>query len=395
MVAGDFEPNPRRSNVSRINSVDAITGLPLWEYRFVGAATLEPGTPTPSLAWRVLDVATEGAETRLRAESNIGAEPLAQRPHALDDRVAGLLLGALREAQTLGCVHGDLTVDRIYRRGDRVWIEGYGVPWQPLARWEDDVEMLLRGMLTLPNTRLSPGMRERLQQASVHSPWSDAAPSVAPTNTPPSPRVVASPPASARARARTSPQRPVRERQPVDASLHTAWTRVTRVVARWMAALPRVAQNARAWMQRMTSRVAAPTRATQGGNDGGFMDTRQRLLVGLLIVLGGMWWGSLTARPSSVEVAVWGGAARLVDVRVEPSGLPPVALVVVESPAGSVYTAGSVLATVPGRVLLDQDGRWRLEVRFAGARSEQVTLRVPFERELSFVHPQHTTLSAP
>jgi hypothetical protein len=54
-----------------------------------------------------------------------------------------------------------------------------------------------------------------------------------------------------------------------------------------------------------------------------------------------------------------------------------VSLVVVASPPGSRHGAGTVIRTVPDKVVLDREGTWQLQGLFDGRRSAIVTIVVP------------------
>lgn len=77
----------------------------------------------------------------------------------------------------------------------------------------------------------------------------------------------------------------------------------------------------------------------------------------------------------------------VVEVRIEPASLPPVSLVVIASPSGSRLDAGSVLGTVPRRVVFDAEGTWQVEGRFQDRRSETVTFRLPQDRAIVLAFP--------
>jgi hypothetical protein len=108
-------------------------------------------------------------------------------------------------------------------------------------------------------------------------------------------------------------------------------------------------------------------------------DRRRLWLLGLLVVasialaLMLVWGGRDAGGPETVGA----GGSYPVVVRVTPERLPPVSLVVVSSPPGSQYAAGTVIRSVPDRIVLDREGTWQLQGRFEGRHSSVVTVVVP------------------
>lgn len=70
----------------------------------------------------------------------------------------------------------------------------------------------------------------------------------------------------------------------------------------------------------------------------------------------------------------------VIDVLIEPTNLPPVNLYVLQSPAGSQFTDGTILGTAPRRIALDAEGIWVFEGRFQGRVSDSVTISIPEDR---------------
>ncbi|MFN2322811.1 MAG: hypothetical protein ABR510_07620, partial [Trueperaceae bacterium] len=118
---------------------------------------------------------------------------------------------------------------------------------------------------------------------------------------------------------------------------------------------------------------------------------RRRLALGAILVVAVVVLASLSValqrRPQPVATVAGSAVAFVVDVRIEPAGLPPARLVVLESPPGSRLVVGSV----PRRVPLDRAGTWRFEARFLDRRSEAATLELPGDRSLVLVFPEPTT----
>ncbi len=112
------------------------------------------------------------------------------------------------------------------------------------------------------------------------------------------------------------------------------------------------------------------------------------LLIAGVALLAALIW--LTQR-RPVSVATGTAATTfVVNVRVEPTGLPPVRLVVLERPVGSRHAVGTVIGSVPGPVPLDREGTWRFEGQFLDRRSAPATLDLPLERSLVLVFPDPT-----
>lgn len=77
----------------------------------------------------------------------------------------------------------------------------------------------------------------------------------------------------------------------------------------------------------------------------------------------------------------------IVDVAVEPAGMPPIQLRIISSPVGSSKRAGAYLATVPGQIVLDQAGVWEFQGEFQELRSSVVRLQLPEQRSLTVAMP--------
>ncbi|MCC6311974.1 MAG: hypothetical protein IT345_13805 [Trueperaceae bacterium] len=113
------------------------------------------------------------------------------------------------------------------------------------------------------------------------------------------------------------------------------------------------------------------------------------VLLVLLVALGTFL--ALRAQRASNLGQVGAGAVRhLVDVRVDPTNLPPVSLVVDASPDGSGYKPGTIIGSVPRRVAFDANGTWVVHARFQGRSSEHVTLHVPDDVVITLSFPEPT-----
>jgi hypothetical protein len=136
-----------------------------------------------------------------------------------------------------------------------------------------------------------------------------------------------------------------------------------------------------------TATPPRPLGSTEAGRD-----RRRVWLLGLLVV-GAVLLALLTVfgrrPPAPPIVGANGVATYVVDVRVTPERLPPVSLVVVASPPGSQHAAGTVIRTVPDRVVLDAAGTWRLQGRFDGRASAVVSVVVPGEASIVLPFPEN------
>lgn len=113
------------------------------------------------------------------------------------------------------------------------------------------------------------------------------------------------------------------------------------------------------------------------------------VLLVLLVALGTFL--ALRAQRASNLGQVGAGAVRhLVDVRVDPTNLPPVSLVVDASPDGSGYRPGTIIGSVPRRVAFDANGTWVVHAQFQGRSSERVTLHVPDDVVITLAFPEPT-----
>jgi len=366
------EPSATPNPVIRERTDDPITGLPLLRYRFAGSPTMRPGDPAPAGAWRVLRVVERDGWTVLDLESSAGAAPLDRRPQAVDDALVGRALAILGHARDAGVAHGDLGAHRLWRRGDRLWIEGYGVRWRDDADLESDARALADGLLNLAGTRLAAATRTRLRAvrergdpAALPEPAAgECAGLAAPSATAPAvtaASVVLAPPPGARVR---------------------------RGGRGFGALLRRGTVEAPIGPPPSTPSAAAPPLLGAG--------QRRRLVAALALATlawaGLATWGELRPSPGSLGARP---VQRVVEVQIDPPGQPPVHLVVVASPPGSLLPPGTVVASVPSTVVLDRDGHWRLEARFAELRSPAQDLQLPFDRRLTLPFPSLARTAAP
>ena len=80
-----------------------------------------------------------------------------------------------------------------------------------------------------------------------------------------------------------------------------------------------------------------------------------------------------------------------VEVQIGPASLPPVEIVVVQSPTGSRLLPNTVVGRFsPGinNIVLDRDGIWQLQARFQDRVSETVTFELPQQRNVALTLPE-------
>lgn len=85
--------------------------------------------------------------------------------------------------------------------------------------------------------------------------------------------------------------------------------------------------------------------------------------------------------------ATTSGPDYLVAVRVEPANLPPVSLIVDQSPPDSAYAPGTVLGSVPHRVPFDAVGTWVVHGEFQRRTTPPVTVQVPADVSVTLTFP--------
>lgn len=80
-----------------------------------------------------------------------------------------------------------------------------------------------------------------------------------------------------------------------------------------------------------------------------------------------------------------------VEVQIGPASLPPVEIVVVQSPTGSRLLPNTVVGRFsPGvnNIVLDRDGIWQLQARFQDRVSDTVTFELPQQRTVALTLPE-------
>lgn len=415
----------RQGPASVVRALDPVTGLPVRLYRFPGEPVARAEALRHPHVLRVLEAGHDDDGGYVVSHLVDGASAVAERPALLDDAAAVAATAALAEAAHEGVIHGDLGPHRLHRRGEDVWLEGYGVPWGD-GDVGDDLRHLALGLCGVQGHALSREVRVALETAAtgdagdavaVAANVAAAAAAAAAASEPPAPRNVppasssatpapssATPAPSSATRAPTArPDSPASTRPPSPPSAppeqpepattpppaaDDAGTAVssTRDGGRFRKGPP----------PGVTYRTGeTPMGSTHGSGQHERTPSQERrkrrrtwLLAALLVLAVVLAVVTAVARrPVPPPGASDPLSSFVVEVRIEPASLPPVSLVVIASPSGSRLDAGSVLGTVPRRVVFDAEGTWQVEGRFQDRRSETVTFRLPQDRAIVLAFP--------
>lgn len=389
------------------------------------------------------------ARGRLVVAFPSGATLLAPGESVIDDRFVLSALEGLRDAQARGLVHGDLTRSRLLYSYGEVAIEGYGVPWHlakgtagdPKALAHADVVGLAKGLLALAGSDLSVevasalkaaaststsppmtsdrlyGIVKRLAGGAVKVPASGFTELTLPTV--PMPRKAAAEPSEAPAqrpvsRPTTAPERPQAPAQgapptqkrkaepkptPLDPEPITLVSDPGLTPPRpispkdsspgFVKALPPGAKYRHGNLEEGPR--PAPIRMDGQESLGRVARRAWRgpaLLLLMLLVAGFAAYLTLLNQNSADDPVTSAFESYLVEVSVMPANLPPVQLVVDQSPAGSDSTPGTVMAAVPRSVTFDAAGRWVVHGRFQGRETPPVTLNVPQDTAITLTFPE-------
>lgn len=123
-----------QDGVQTFSGRDALTGLPVLLYSFMGEPTSRPGDLTSPYIPPVLEVTHVGGAGEV--VTAFSPEFQALRGTVPSQQVETLLrhtAAALDDAARAGVVHGDLSPARVRfdgEAGGRFVLEGYGVPWR-------------------------------------------------------------------------------------------------------------------------------------------------------------------------------------------------------------------------------------------------------------------------
>ncbi len=450
--AGRFERGEQYSAAHGVvthQGVDPITGLEVLIYDFPGTPSLKSGAALSEHVLKVLraEVYEEAGARRGRVVAAFpnGASLVAPGESAVDDRFVLQALEGLRDAQARGVVHGDLSASRLlYTHGD-VGIEGYGVPWHTTKGADGDVKGLLhadvvgmaKALLTLGGADVSTevvaalraatsattappmtaerlyGIVKRLAGGAVKVPASGftelTLPTfpVPPTSATEEARSGVSPPKTTRAaterdrqRAAPTPSRDAGPKPtPLDPEPITLVSDPGLTPARPLSPRDSSPGFVKAPPPGATYRHGnldegpRPAPIRMDGQESYGRATRRAwrgpaLLLLMLLVAGFAAYLALLNQNSDSDALTGAFESYLVDVSVLPANLPPVQLVVDQSPAGSNNPPGTVMAAVPRSVTFDAAGRWVVHGRFQGRETPPVTLEVPQDTAIALTFPE-------
>lgn len=123
----------RSGQITTSRGVDAVTGLPVFIYDFPGAPRLKAGQLDSEGIPAVLAAGFDGAKGVLVTAYPPSSAKLLDAYVTVDDGLVLQALKALRDAARVGLVHGDITAERLLLAHGRIYVEGYGVPWNPAS----------------------------------------------------------------------------------------------------------------------------------------------------------------------------------------------------------------------------------------------------------------------
>ncbi len=503
----------RSGQVTTSRGVDVVTGLGVLIYDFPGAPRTKPGQLESEAIPAVLAAGFDGNKGVLVTAYPQGAVQLASSGIAIDDTFALHALTALRDAARMNLAHGDLTIDRLLVSHGRLYVEGYGVPWQaddPAVPTKEalqaalgrDLKGVVKALLGSGTSNMSSEVVSALKGATGNPARpGDAAQLYSVVRRLAGGAVTVPPagfgnlvlPTAAGASAKTPPAddlglgqldlelhldkldlrpRDVPPLDPVDDGLPTKATAGFASSARVgnesrqptlddVNSLPDV--DAGALDTEPLELFEEPEVYEYGGDldpppvlttppfpdepdpivlqsDPGptmALDARLRdsgagfvkdlppgatyrpgnveedvrvppidlnisavpkrpkrqwrlpLLVLALVLVAGLagYLSLVSTREPPTAAPGTSAISHFVDVRVDPPNLPPVSLVVVQRPAASAYSAGTIIASVPRRVRFDATGTWVVRASFQGRTSEPVTLEVPGDTTITIVFP--------
>ncbi len=428
--------------VSVVRALDPVTGLPVRLYRFPGQPLAGAEALRHAHVLRVLEAGHDDDGGYVVSHLVDGTSNVMERPALLDDAAAVAATAALAEAAHQGVVHGDLGPHRLHRRGEDVWLEGYGVPWAD-GSLDDDLRQFALALSGLHGHALSPAVRIALEAATTDDAGdaatfaaSVAAAATAARRTPPSlvgtdassrrepdarfddvvlevddasetaegdasgsaaaASVTPAPDASPGARAGAAPPSP-RSARPDPPGAVTAPPAAADGAATPVPSTHDSGSFRKGPPPGVTYRTGeTPVASSHGSSPHLHLPSNERtrrrrtwLLAALLVLAVVLAVVTAVARrPVPPPPGASGPLSSfVVEVRIEPTSLPPVSLVVIASPGGSRLGAGSVLGTVPRRVVFDAEGTWQVQGRFQDRRSETVTFRLPQDREIVLPFP--------
>ena len=465
-------------DVTTYRGVDPLTGLEVLIYDFPGEPTAQAGSVSSDHLLPILAAERSGGRGSLVAALPYGASLVAPGERVVDDDFVLQAISALRDAHTLGLIHGDLSTSRILYAGSSVHLEGYGVPWAgddgPTGEeaLHGDLQALVRALLELSGDALSAevaaalkgaaakgayppmnaprlhGIIRRLAGGAVKVPPAGFNDLTLPTNpgstTPPSSTSSAGRPASqgtapadslpdraagsasgaartgegaARAGSSSGAARGTSGGAPrgaarstaVDSDLDDDPEPITLNSDPGLAPPP-TAGDPHGRSPRDTSpgfvKDLPPGATYRHGNlEDGLrpapirLENREEsvsrrrswrgpaLLLLVVLVAGLAAYLTILAQQREPRGPTSSAVYYLVEVSVEPANMPPVQLIVDQSPAGSSNARGTAMASVPGRVPFDAAGTWVVHGKFQERTTEPVTVEVPASTSITLSFP--------
>lgn len=489
----------RSGQITTSRGIDAVTGLPVFIYDFPGAPRLKVGQMDSEGVPAVLAAGFDGAKGVLVTAYPPSSSKLLDTGVTMDDDLVLQSLKALRDAARVGLVHGDITPDRLLIAHGRVYVEGYGVPWNPetlqqptketiRAALTRDLVATTKALVGFGSTGMSQEVAAALKGALGSASRAGDAGQLYTVVRRLAGGAVTVPPAGfgnlvlpteSTARTRSSatalddiglndiglndldldeldlkPRDPaaVASMDGVDTAdpeitmtghevpTDPVWPETPTPIALFEESPPLQTGAGTDDTTPLTTPAfpdepdpitlhsdPGPTLTVDPAlrDSGGFIKDlppgatyragnpeepvrvppldfdvsavpkpRKRawrlpiLVLALVIVAGASAYLALVARrdaPSALQGS--SGMSHFVDVRVDPSNLPPVSLVVEQRPSASDFRSGTIIASVPRRVRFDAAGVWVVHASFQGRVSESVTLRVPEDTSITIVFP--------
>ncbi len=415
-----------RKPVKTFEGVDPLTGLPVLIYEFQAAPRNKLELLESQNIPGILDI--EVADTSLVAVAYSKRYKTVTRPFRIPKHT--LLLDsarALRDAARAGIVHGDIRPDRFLSTQDHVLLEGFGMPWgvidnpyrAPETKYpnlSDDVYAWAKSILDLVSGDLSDAQSSLLTQCLLANPndrpdaetlFMTLENSVQQNDQKPQPNKQSmndfhlsfdensmrtsdfqesAEPASfnnaAEGKAKEAKQEiPVRPE--IDTTIKSTFIKNPPPGATYKSgeAYPD-AHPSKVKLEQDLAALRSDLESGSGRRRRGFLFGGLLLavlaLAALALVNQLFNTNALPQAAPSTNVTQY-----LVRLEVRPASLPPVDIIVLESPSGSTLVANQVLGKYPAginQVVLDKEGLWRFQARFEDSVSEVITLQLPAER---------------
>jgi hypothetical protein len=404
---GRFQRKTRRAEQQGVTTwagVDAVTGLPVVIYELSDRPLREAERLESEHIPGTLATAFDGERGELVAAFSAEYRPL--RSADVDDLRAAMAAAALHDAARAGVVHGDLRAERFLAAGGHLLVEGYGVPWQASAtgpRPPEGGRSLAGDVYAFAATFLDLG-RERISSQTVA--LLVRATSDDPAQRPPAEELAATLATIAAIDPQPQPQTPPRAPDPepmvIDTDPGGAPLR-TGAAKRSTGGFSKEPPPGTRYRSGKQTPAPPPGRFNFPSlHDGRILGDGTRrwyrfavlgatlLLTAVLAILALSQQSDGLGDPTSTQSVMY-----VVDVAVQPQNLPPVTLYVVSAPEASRWQPGTALGTVPGRVVLDQPGTWRLQGRFQDRLSEVVILALPEDRAVTLAFPSAASEAQP